>query len=146
MKLTTKSEYALLALLHMARQELDAWTSVDAVARAKNIPPKFLEQILLALKRARILRSTKGKHGGYQLARPANRISIAEIVRVLDGALAPVESVSEYFYESTPIESEQGLVSVFRTIRNYVSDLLERTTLADVCQMKNKGKRKGDSK
>ncbi|HNR95217.1 MAG TPA: Rrf2 family transcriptional regulator [Kiritimatiellia bacterium] len=134
MKLTTKSEYALLALLHMARQDPSAWTSVDAVARAKNIPPKFLEQILLALKRARLLRSTKGKHGGYQLAKPAGQISIAEIVRVLDGALAPVESVSEYFYESTPIEGEPGLVRVFKKIRDYASDLLESTTLADICR------------
>lgn len=133
MKLTTRSEYALLALIYLARHESDGYTSVDTIARAKGISPKFLEQILLALKRARYLRSSKGKHGGYCLAKSADKISLAEIIRVLDGALAPTESVSKYFYDSTPIEPEKGLVKVFKKIRDYVSDTLEHTTLADVC-------------
>ena len=97
-----------------------------------NPSPKFLEQILLALKRAKYLRSQKGQHGGYCLARPAESITLAEVIRVLDGALAPTESVSKYFYESTPIESERRLVRVFKEIRDTVAEKLEKTMLADV--------------
>jgi Rrf2 family protein len=132
MKLTSRSEYALLALVYLARSESENYISVETVAHAQGIPPKFLEQILLALKRARYLRSSKGQHGGYLLAKPPDSISLAEVIRLFDGALAPTESVSTNFYESTPIEKEQGLVRVFKGIRDYVSDTLEETTIADV--------------
>lgn len=133
MKLTSRSEYALLALVYLARQESDGYTSVETIALAQNIPPKFLEQILLALKRARYLRSTKGQRGGYSLARPPAEITLAEIIRLFDGALAPTESVSLNFYEPTPIEREGRLVQVFKEIRDFTSNKLETTTIADVC-------------
>ncbi len=132
MKLTSRSEYALLALVFLARNESAGFISVETIAVAQEIPPKFLEQILLALKRAKYLRSAKGQHGGYRLARPANKISLAEIIRLFDGALAPTESVSLNFYEPTPIEKEQNLVAVFKEIRDYISNKLETTTIADV--------------
>ncbi len=132
MKLTSRSEYALLALIHLARNETDSYQSVDSIAQAQGIPPKFLEQILLALKRAHFLRSTKGQHGGYQMAKSPKQISLAEIIRLFDGALAPTESVSENFYESTPIEKEKNVVAVFKDIRDYVSEKLETTMLSDV--------------
>ena len=132
MKLTSRSEYALLALVYLARNDSDEYISVETVALAQGIPPKFLEQILLALKRAKYLKSSKGQRGGYRLAKPADKITLAEVIRLFDGALAPTESVSEYFYESTPIEKEKSLVRVFRELRDYISDKLESTTLADV--------------
>ena len=132
MKLTARSEYALLALVYLNRHDDDGLVSVETIALAQGIPAKYLEQILLALKRAKYLRSSKGQHGGYRLAKPADKISLAEVIRLFDGALAPTESVSEYFYESTPIEKEKSLVRVFKEIRDYVSDKLEHTTLADV--------------
>ena len=132
MKLTSRSEYALLALVHLARQRGEGFVPVEAIAQAQDIPARYLEQLLLALKRARYVRSCRGQHGGYCLAKPADRITLAEIVRLFDGALAPTESVSRYFYESTPIEKERSLVRVFKDIRDYVSEKLERTTLADV--------------
>ena len=132
MRLTAKSEYALLALVHLVRHEDEAYLSVQSIADAQGIPAKYLEQILLTLKRARYVRSLKGQHGGYRLARPAKEISLAEVIRLFDGALAPTESVSKYFYESTPIEKERALLKLFRGIRDYVSDRLEKTSLADV--------------
>ena len=132
MKLTTRSEYALLALIYLARHETEGFIPVDTIAQAQSIPPKFLEQLMLALKRAHILHSAKGQHGGYTLAKDPAQITLAEVVRLLDGALAPTESVSENFYEPTPIEKEQSLVRVFKDIRNYISAKLEQTTLADV--------------
>ena len=132
MRLTSRSEYALLALLYLARRDEAGFVSGETIAQAQNIPPNFLEQIMLALKHAKYLRSSKGQRGGYRLAKPADKISLAEIIRLFDGALAPTESVSQYFYESTPIEKEKHLLKVFRDIRDYVSDKMESTTLADV--------------
>ena len=132
MKLTRRSEYALLALIHLARAKGEGYVSVAAMAEAQGLPAKFLEQLLMALKRARLVKSQKGPHGGYRLARPAERISLAEVIRLLDGALAPTESVSTYFYEPTPVEREKRLLRVFKEIRDQISARLEKTTLADV--------------
>jgi Rrf2 family transcriptional regulator, cysteine metabolism repressor len=132
MKLTSRSEYALLALVYLNRNKDVGYISVETVAQAQEIPPKFLEQILLALKRAKYLHSIKGQKGGYRLSQEASQISLAEIIRLFDGALAPTESVSLNFYEPTPIEKESGLVKVFTDIRNYTSNKLESTTIADV--------------
>jgi len=132
-RLTSRSEYALLALTYLARHKGDDHVPVHRIARDQNIPTLFLEQILLALKRARYVHSVKGQHGGYRLARPAEKISLAEIVRLFEGDLAATESASKHFHESTPIEKEKKLLRVFKRIRDYVSDTLEATSLADVC-------------
>ena len=134
MRLTNKSEYALLALVFLARNTGNTYTSLDKIAKTQNISIKFLEQIMAVLKRARYVKSLKGPGGGYQLAKPAKDIYLADIIRLLDGALAPTDSVSHYFYESTPIEKEPGLINVFKDIRDYISDKLEQTTLSDVSQ------------
>ena len=132
MKLTVRSEYALLALTFLARHQGEGFISIDTIAKAQGIPPKFLEQLMLALKRDHFLHSVKGQHGGYSLAKPPDQITLAEVIRLFDGALAPTESVSENFYEPTPIEKEKKLTKVFKDIRDYTSQKLENTTLADV--------------
>ncbi len=132
MKLTSRSEYALLALVYLSRQSSEEYTSADTIAQAQKIPLKFLEQILLTLRRAKYLHSSKGQHGGYCLAKSPEQIVLAEVIRLFDGALAPTDSVSLNFYESTPIEKEEKLVRIFRDIRDYISEKLEHTTLADV--------------
>jgi Rrf2 family protein len=132
MKLTTRSEYALLALLYLARHTTDDYVTVETVAAGQSIPHKYLEQIMLALKRARYVRSSKGQHGGYRLAKPPENITLAEIIRLFDGALAPTDSVSEHFYETTPVEKEPDLLAVLKDIRDYAAQKLESTTLADV--------------
>jgi Rrf2 family transcriptional regulator, cysteine metabolism repressor len=133
MKLTARSEYALLALTYLARQDSGGYISVETIALAQNIPPKFLEQILLTLKRAHLLYSSQGQRGGYALARTSNEITLAEVIRLFDGALAPTESVSQHFYRSTPIEKESSLVQVFKDVRECVTGKLENTTIADIC-------------
>ena len=132
MKLTTRSEYALLALVHLARQRPGAYVSAGEIAAAQRIPLRFLEQILASLKRSRFVKSQKGQRGGYTLGKPPAAITLAEVIRLLNGALAPTESVSTHFYEPTPIEGERLLLDVFREIRDHAADTLERTTLAHV--------------
>ena len=133
MKLTSQSEYALLALVYLARCGGTKLVPVKDIAAAQGIPRKFLEQILLRLKRARYLHSLKGLHGGYRLAKPARQITLAEIVRLFDGALAPIESASKYYYEPSPLEKERKLMKVFKEVRDYTAAKMERTTLASVC-------------
>ncbi len=132
MKLTARGEYALLALVYLARQKKNEYSRVETIAKEQGMPPQFLEQILLTLKRSGYLGSLKGHHGGYRLVRASEQITLAEVIRLFDGALAPTASVSRYFYEPTPIRKEASLVRVFRDIRDFIADKLEKTTLADV--------------
>ena len=114
MKLTSRSEYALLALVYLARCYSRGLASVKTIAGAQNIPPKFLEHILLLLKRSGYLRSLKGQYGGYALIKPPSQVNLAEVIRLLEGPIAPTGSVSKYFYEHTPIEKEKKLVKIFK--------------------------------
>ncbi len=132
MKLTNKSEYALLALAALARNYSKGLLSADDVAKAQGVPKGFLQQILFALKRGGYIRSVKGQEGGYALSRDPGDVTVAEIVRFFEGPLAPTTSVSKNFYEPSPIEREKGLVTLFSRIRNEVASILEATTLADV--------------
>lgn len=133
MRLSSKSEYAFLALILLAeRYEADTVCSITDIAKKQDIPKKYLEQILLMLKHGGYVKSYKGAAGGYKLAKKPRQICAAEIIRLMDGALAPVESVSKYFYEPTPIEKSKKLLAVFRQIRDYISNTLEKVTLADL--------------
>jgi Rrf2 family transcriptional regulator, cysteine metabolism repressor len=132
MRMTSRSEYALLALIYLARNDSADYVTAETIATAQKIPLSFLEQILLALKRARFVLSSKGQRGGFRLARAADEMSIADIIRLFDGALAPTQSVSEFFYESTPIEKEEKMIELFKDIRDYVAKKLEETTVADM--------------
>ncbi|HMA99878.1 MAG TPA: Rrf2 family transcriptional regulator [Spirochaetota bacterium] len=132
MKLSTKSEYACLALIDLTENYPDKLVRTEYISRRKKIPKKYLEQILLILKRRGYLKSKTGLNGGYSLMKAPDKITLAEIIRLMDGALAPVGSVSKYFYETTPVDQSQKLLKIFREIRNYISDKLEQTTFADL--------------
>lgn len=132
MKLTTKSEYSLLALIYIARHEKDGFIKIEDICSKYGIPKKYLEQLLYALKRNRYIKTRRGASGGYKLAIPAKKINIAEIIRLMDGALAPTESASMYFFSHTPLESEKKIMKVLREIRNYISNRLESLKLADL--------------
>jgi Rrf2 family cysteine metabolism transcriptional repressor len=132
MKLTTKSENALVALIYIARHEGTKFISIHDICAAYQLSQKYTEQLLTTLKGKQIILTKRGKLGGYGLARPAKTITIAEVVRLFDGPLAPVESASTYFYAPTILEKEKKMHGVFKSIRDYTSSLLEHTTLADV--------------
>jgi Rrf2 family protein len=133
MKLSVKSEYACLALITLSEvYESGQLYSITKIAESKDIPKKYLEQILLILKHGGYVKSYKGPKGGYKLAKSPDKINVAEIIRLMDGALAPVESVSSYFFEHTPIEKSPKLLNVFRDVRNYISDTLEHLTFEEL--------------
>jgi Rrf2 family protein len=132
MKLTTRSEYALLAMIYLVRNSTEERITAERIAREQDIPRRYLDQILLTLRRANYVHSVQGQRGGFRLARQPAEISLAEIIRLFDGALAPTVSASEYYYGATPIEKEEQLLKVFRAIRDHIAHQMENTTLADV--------------
>jgi len=112
---------------------------IKDISERENIPTKFLEQILLALKNAGLLQSKMGFGGGYHLARPASEINLGQIVRVLDGPLAPIRCVSQMAYEPCDCPDEQtcGLRMVMGDVRNAIANILDNTSLADVTIRRN---------
>lgn len=132
MKLSRKSEYACLALIDLTENYNKGLVKIEDVSKRKEIPKKYLEQILLLLQRSGYLKSKRGAEGGYRLSKHPKEVTVAEIVRLMDGALAPVESVSKYFYDHTPIEKNKRLLLLLKGIRDYIADKLEKTTFADL--------------
>jgi len=133
MKLSTRGEYAARAMLELALHHGRVpYMHIRDISSAQDIPPRFLEQILLILKRNGYLRSKKGPNGGYYLAKPPNRINMAEIIRALDGPLAPIECVSVTAHEVCPREDTCGLRGLWKEVRDAIAEILERTTLQDL--------------
>ncbi len=109
---------------------------IQRISNEQNIPKRFLEQILNDLKSAGVLESKRGINGGYRLARPPQDVTLAAIIRHIEGALAPVSCVSERFYEkcSCPDEARCAIRSVMREARDAVVKIVERVTVAELCE------------
>ncbi len=131
MKLTTRSEYALLALLHIAREQDQGPVSIESIRKHYNISRKYLEFLVQALKKGGVLKAKRGPGGGYILAKAPGSISMAEIIRLMDGPLAPTEAASTYFFSHTPLEAENDVLEVFREIRDMISNHLENIFIGD---------------
>ncbi len=139
MRLSKRGEYGLRAMINLAdaqKQSPGAMVQIKDIALQEKIPAKYLEQILLALKNAGLLQSRMGLGGGYYLAHPPKDINLGQIVRVLDGPLAPIRCVSQMAYEpcGCPDERTCGLRMVMGDVRNAIADILENTSLADVTE------------
>jgi Rrf2 family protein len=137
MKLSTRGEYALRAMLVLGLQyNPDAVTRIQDISKAQNIPQRFLEQILNDLKSAKLVVSKRGIAGGYRLARAPHLITLAPIIRHIEGALAPVGCASEHFYQkcSCPDERICALRSVMKEVREAIVNILEKVTVADLCE------------
>ncbi|HTP08314.1 MAG TPA: Rrf2 family transcriptional regulator [Anaerolineae bacterium] len=146
MKLSKRGEYGLKALIDLASQD-DPQTLIQIrdIAQRQKIPVKFLEQIMLAMKNGGILHSRAGIGGGYYLARPANEITLGQVVRLLDGPLAPIACVSQMAYERCVCADEAtcGLRLAMLDVRNAIADILDKTTLADVSTRVERAQRAG---
>lgn len=135
MKLSLRGEYALRALLVLGLNYDKPVVRIQAISDQQNIPKRFLEQILNDLKSAGIVESRRGMSGGYRLARRPEEITMAEVVRHIEGTLAPVSCVSEKFYQkcSCPDESRCAIRSVMKEVRDAVVKIAERVTIAELC-------------
>ena len=138
MKLSVRGEYALRALIVLGLDyiEDDSVVRIQEISTRQNIPKRFLEQILNDLKAAGLLESKRGIAGGYRLKRPPEKISLAEVIRHIEGPLAPVSCVSERFYEkcSCPNEDKCAIRSVMKEVRDAIVRILEDVTVAQMCE------------
>ncbi len=136
MKLSVRGEYALRALLVLGLNYGEGVVRIEDVSREQNIPKKFLEQILNDLKALGAVESRRGAAGGYRLARPPQNITLASVVRHVEGALAPVSCVSDRFYErcTCPDEARCAIREVMKEVREAVVQIMERVTVADLCE------------
>jgi len=132
MRLSTKGEYASRAMLELARNYDGRPLHIRDISKLQSIPQRFLEQILLQLKRAGYLRSRKGPAGGYYLSKPPGEITVADVIRVMDGPLAPIDCVSVTAHEVCPHEKSCSLMWLWKDVRDAVAKILESTTLADL--------------
>ena len=136
MKLSKRGEYALRAMIDLGvAQELGRpLLSISELAEKEQIPAAFLEQILFQLRTAGHVTSARGKRGGYSLARPMEEIRFGEIIRLIDGPLAPIRCVSQMAYApcTCPDETHCGLRMLMLDVRNAIAGILDKHTLADV--------------
>ena len=134
MHLSTKGQYATRALVELAGSYGQGVVKLHHIAERQNIPLKYLEQIMLQLKRFGFVTSRKGAEGGYMLSRPAREITLGEVVRALEGPLAPIGCVSRTGYAECgcPDPAHCGLRSVWQDVRDAIAEILDQTTLQDV--------------
>jgi Rrf2 family protein len=136
MKLSLRGEYALRALLVLGLNYDREVLRIQRISEEQYLPKRFLEQILNDLKSAGLVESKRGVAGGYRLALVPEQITLASVIRHVEGALAPVSCVSERFYEkcSCPDEERCAIRSVMKEVRDAVVKIAERITLADLCE------------
>src|ERR1700737_4689815 len=130
MRMSAKAEYAVRAMVQLPPVDEGLLVTTDALAQAQGIPPQFLVDILSDLRNDRLVRSHRGRDGGYELARPGDEISIADVLRSIDGPLASVRDVG---LGDLPYSGPTAaLTDVWRALRASMRSVLEQTTLADV--------------
>lgn len=148
MRLSKRGEYGLRAMIMLAEPastgDSPAMMQIKDISQREQISPKFLEQILLTLKNAGLLHSKMGVGGGYYLSRPASKITLGQIFRVLDGPVAPIKCVSQMAYEpcGCPDEETCGLRLAMGDVRNAIAGILDNTSLADITERQNSLRKK----
>lgn len=143
--LSQKAKYAIKALLMLARAEQNRLTQVGEIAEKQNIPKKFLDLIFFELRRHGLVVSTRGREGGYALGAPAAEISIASIVRAVDGPLAPLPCASVKFYRRCADCDDEKTCEVrklMREVRDAASAILDNTSLAEAASFNVRSGRK----
>ena len=132
--LSQKAKYALRALLVLTEEGDDKPLLIADIAERHSLPKKFLEQILLDLKHHGLVQSRRGRSGGYSLLKPASQISFGQVVRIIDGPLAPLPCLSKMAYRrcaDCPGEESCAIRRVFALTHQVTTTVLDRTTLAD---------------
>ena len=134
MRLSRRSEYGLRALVDLVRSDGVEPVALATLAKRNRLPAKFLEQIMSTLKHAGVVRTTLGAHGGYTIGADPASVSVGRVIRLLDGALAPLGCVSLRYYEpcSCPDEATCPLRDTMIDVRDAILDILDRETLADL--------------
>ncbi len=130
----------MMAMIVLAMNYEKGTMQIKEIAKSENIPIKFLEQILLELKKAGILESKRGSGGGYRLIKHPAKVTMAMIIRIIDGPLAPINCVSQMAHVKCPKEKQCGLYKTMLDVRNAISDILESVSFEDIINRYEKGK------
>ena len=146
MKISQKGLYALQALMTLARRYGHETIKIRDIATDSDLPEKFLELILLELKNARIVESVRGAKGGYRLRRSPSEIKLSEIIRLVDGPLAPFGDADQLRSLIVTDPDHRALYGVFLEVRDAAAKILESTTLADIVGTASKARKKSNSK
>ena len=133
MRISKRGLYALEALTMLAREHSSGTLKIHDIAETEGIPQKFLELILLSLKNARLVESVRGVHGGYRLKRPPSEIFLGEIIRTIDGPLAPLGDAETLRVLVKRDKQHSALYQVQLDVRNAAAGNLDHTSLADLC-------------
>ena len=141
--ISKRTQYGLKAMQILARRYREGPVMIGSIASEESIPLKFLEAILLDLKGHGLLESKLGRKGGYRLSRPPSSVTVGSIIRMMEGPLAPIPCASETAYRPCPeckdIEG-CGTRIIMREVRDAISDVLDRTTLADLLHKAEAGR------
>ena len=133
MKVSTRGEYGVRAMVALAHHYGGRPMSISAVAKESSVPPTYLEQLIAPLRKAGLVASTRGAHGGYVLARPPETVRIGEVYRVMEGPVAPMDCVSEDPADQTcPLIDGCETRPVWLKVRDSIVDTLDSMTLADL--------------
>ncbi len=132
MKISKKGLYALEALMSLARHYPEGAVKIHEIATEEGIPEKFLELILLELKTGRFVESERGAHGGYRLKRAPSKILLGDVIRTLDGPLAPFGDAEKLKTLVAHDRRHRALFQIFLDVRNSASRILDHTSLADI--------------
>jgi Rrf2 family protein len=134
LQVSQRAHYGLRAMTELAKAYGAGPRSLAWIAEAQHLPAGYLEQLAIPLRRAGLIEATRGAHGGYQLARPPAQMSVGEIVRTLEGAVAPVECLSDD-YAVGSCALELGCLSrpLWQRLKDAIDQVLDSTTLADLC-------------
>ena len=146
MKISQKGLYALQAMMMLARHYNQGAIRIRDIAYEEDLPEKFLELILLELKNARIVESVRGAKGGYQLRRSPADIRLSEIIRLIDGPLAPFGDAEQLRTLIDRDAEHRNLYQIFLDVRDAAARILEHTTLADLVNPKGSGGKKARKK
>jgi Rrf2 family protein len=136
MKVSQKGLYALEAMMLLARRYPEGTVKIRDIAEDEGLPEKFLELILLELKHARLVESVRGAKGGYRLKRSPSKIFLGEIIRTIDGPLAPFEDAESLRRLVERDKKHSALFRVFLAVRDAASDILDHTSIGDICHVK----------
>ena len=139
MKISQKGLYALQAMMTLARRYEQGAIKIREIAAESDLPEKFLELILLELKNARIVDSVRGARGGYQLRRAPSEIPLSDIIRLVDGPLAPMGDAEQLRSMIVKDSDHRALYEVFLAVRDAAAKILEHTTVADLINKGRKG-------
>jgi Rrf2 family protein len=135
MRITTKGDYATRAVQDLAMHYEAGPVQIEEIARRQGLPARYLEQLLLVLKRVGLLESRRGAHGGYYLAKPPGEITLGQVIRAVDGPISPLFSAGSLKRRADPKEAEGTVLrEIWAEVRDAVAKIVDSTTFEDICR------------